>query len=193
MTTNVIGAGFSGGHARSSTSRYARSGPASARYGDSTTTSGTSGTWRSHRLRSAAAAAGSSLMYTARTSSAMDRATLAAWTTARFNAGMGTTTRSSRWGIGTTTSSRIASARAAAEYWRLMKTMIATSVGMRITTRYAPEVNFTLATTMRTTNVRTAPKPFTAARHHQPCSRSRRQWRTMPNWLRGKQTNTPTE
>ena len=39
----MTGASLSGGHAASSTSRYASSGPTRARYGDSTTTSGTPG------------------------------------------------------------------------------------------------------------------------------------------------------
>ncbi len=39
----------------------------------------------------------------------------------------------------------------------------------------------------------TAPVPFTTARHRQPDSRTRRQWRTIPIWERVKQTNTPTE
>ena len=59
MTTKVIGSGLSGGQAASSTSRYASSGPASARYGDSTTTSGTPGTCRSKSARIAAAPSGS--------------------------------------------------------------------------------------------------------------------------------------
>ena len=74
MTTNVIGASLPGGQAASSTSRYASSGPTSARYGDSTTTSGTPGIWRSKASRTLAAAARSSVMNTARTSSLIERA-----------------------------------------------------------------------------------------------------------------------
>ena len=46
---------------------------------------------------------------------------------------------------------------------------------------------------MSTMAVRTAPKPLIAARHHQPRSRWRDQWRTIPICDRVKHTNTPTE
>ena len=74
-------------------------------------------------------------MKTARTSSAIERPTLTAWTTARLSAGTGTTTRSSRCGGGTTKSSRTASCWLDALYWRWMNSIIATRIGMRMTTR----------------------------------------------------------
>ena len=74
-----------------------------------------------------------------------------------------------------------------------MNSIIATRIGIRITTRYAPSTNFTLTTTTRTTAVRTAPNALTAARQTQPDSRTLRQWMTIPIWLSVKQTNTPTE
>ena len=52
----------------------------------------------------------------------------------------------------------MASWRADAEYWRWMNSIIPTSTGMRITTRYAPPVNFPTTTTTSTTPVSTAPK-----------------------------------
>jgi len=67
-------------------------------------TSGMSGIWRSQRSRIRAASSGSSEMRTARTSSAIERPTLTAWTTARLMPGTGTTTRSSRRGPGRTAS-----------------------------------------------------------------------------------------
>ena len=77
-------------------------------------------------------------MKTARTSSSIERATLIAWTDARSRPGIGTTTRSSRFGGGTTVSGRTASSRRALAYWRAMNSIIPTSSGTRMTTRYAP-------------------------------------------------------
>jgi hypothetical protein len=74
-----------------------------------------------------------------------------------------------------------------------MNSIIPTRTGMRITTRYAPEVNFTDATTMSTTPVRIAPIALIVSRRRQPGSLPRYQWRTMPPWLSVKHTNTPTE
>ena len=136
---------------------------------------------------------GSSVTKTARTSSAIDRPTLTAWTTARLMPGTGITTRSSRCGASATKSRRIASSCRDAWYWRWMNSIIATRIGIRITTRYAPSTNLTLTTTTRTTAVRTAPNALTAARQTQPDSRTRRQWMTIPIWLSVKHTNTPTE
>ena len=65
-----------GGQARSRTSRYVTNGPTSARNGDSTTTSGTPGSWRSQRTRSASASSRSSVTNTARTTSVSSAAEL---------------------------------------------------------------------------------------------------------------------
>ncbi len=150
--------------------------PASARYGDSTTTSGTPGTCRSKSARTFAAWSGSSEMNTARMSSPTERPTLIACTVARSSPGIGTTTRSSRIGGPTIRSGRTASSALERPYWRLMNSIIATRSGTRITTRYAPSRNFSNTTIPRTTAVRTPPKAFTASRHCQPDSRTSRQW-----------------
>src|SRR3954471_22741684 len=64
-TTIVVGSSWSGGQARSRTSRYVTTGPTSARYGDSTTTSGTPGSCRSQRCRSCSASSSSVVTNTA--------------------------------------------------------------------------------------------------------------------------------
>ena len=64
---------------------------------------------------------------------------------------------------------------------------------MNSRTIHAPSANFSVATTMKTTPVRTAPKPFTRLRHAQPELRSLRQWMTMPVCESVKQMKTPTE
>ncbi len=71
--------------------------------------------------------------------------------------GIGTTTRSSRWGASKTMSSRTRSSRREALYWRLMKNMIETRIGIRRITSYAPSRNFTEVTTIATIPVSTAP------------------------------------
>ena len=74
-----------------------------------------------------------------------------------------------------------------------MNSIIATRIGIRITTRNAPSTNFTVATTISTTNVSTAPTPLSDARHAQPRLRSPSQCRTIPACDSVKHTNTPTE
>ncbi len=74
-------------------------------------------------------------MYTARTSSLIERATLMAWTTARLRPGIGTTARSSRYGARMTMSGETATSRDERAYWRLMNSIIPTRSGTRMTTR----------------------------------------------------------
>src|SRR4029079_6264973 len=192
-TTKVIGAGLSGGHAPSGPTAWAPSGQTRAPYGDSTTTRGTPGTWRCHRSRSSTAASWSSVMNTAVTCSEIERATLTAWTAARFSSGIGTIARSSRVGGATTYDRLIASWRADCTYWRRMNSIIPTRSGIRMTTTKAPPENFSVTTMARTTAVSRAPNALTAPRHRQPAARVRNQWRTMPPWDSVKHTNTPTE
>ena len=105
MTTNVIGSGLSGGQAAVEDVEVGeqRAGQRAVRRLDDHQRDA-----RHLALevgsRSATASAWSSVMYTARMSSSIERATLMAWTTARFRPGIGTTTRSSRCGGRTTRS-----------------------------------------------------------------------------------------
>ena len=60
-------------------------------------------------------------------------------------------------------------------------------------TIHAPRASFDAATSTATIPVVIAPTPLMIARRRQPDTsfRSRRQRRTMPDWLRVKATNTP--
>ena len=123
---------------------------------------------------------------------ARDLPNITAWTTARLMPLTGMITRCSRWGRSNTRSSRTASSFDCESYWRRMKSMMPTRVGIMITTRKAPSTNFTDVTTTAITPVSTAPTALIASRYRQPGSRVRSQWRTMPVCEIVKSMNTPT-
>ena len=128
-----------------------RPGEMSARYGDSTMTSGTPGIWRSQRSRSASPTSGSSVTNTARTSRLMvppeldrldDRAVDAVDRDDHPLLAMRSDPSRGRRGP--------ASSRSWASYSRRMNSIIATRTGMSTMTSHAPSTNFTLVTTTAT-------------------------------------------
>ena len=163
-----MGSGLSGGQAVSRTSRYARSGPASARYGESTTTSGHARHLPFERL---AQAHGARLVV-----GDVDRPDVVA-DRARDVDGLdhGPVQARDRDDRALLTvqgahdevrPDRQLPGRA--RYWRLMNSIIPTSIGTRTTTSQAPASNFSTVTTTRTTPVRTAPDALTTIRQCQP-------------------------
>ena len=123
----------------------------------------------------------------------IERPTLTAWTTARLMPGTGTMTRSSRCGARTTRSGRDGELAARGAYWRLMNSIIATRIGITITTRTRRRRTSRRGRRRRRRRSARAPKALIA----EPPAASRRSaprasGGPCPIWPIVKATNTPT-
>ena len=153
-------------------SRKRTSGRTSDRYGDSTMTSGTPGSWRSNRRAgSARRASTSSVTWTAVTSSDIVRAKRIAWTTSRVTSDAGTMTRWWRRGGPMTLSSRTAVSTRRRRYCRPTSSIAPTRSGMMITISHAPRAN--LATAKMTATIAGRDRPDAVDRDAPPPARVR--------------------